>query len=268
MRVEHLLITPKEAKEFMSKNTLNRRLKQPRINLYANDILNGRWKMETGEMIKISKTDRVLDGQHRLLAIIKANLPMYFHVAFDLEDSIFDVLDTGTPRTASDVFKIKGVKNENKIPSIISVYNQLKSGKRNIKQKDEKVSSTNQMVLNQYLMDEEFWQRICAISGSLYLSFAKILSPSTIGGTYAFFYEKDEEQTATFFRQLCLGSDITNETINILRNKLIQDKLAVRKLPTDIKLAFIIKTWNCFRLNKELKVLKFDTVRDEFPIAI
>ena len=42
-------------------------------------------------MIKISKSGTILDGQHRLMAIIKANKGIWLHLATELDESIFDV---------------------------------------------------------------------------------------------------------------------------------------------------------------------------------
>jgi hypothetical protein len=76
------------------------------VNRYAQDILAGRWKEDTGEVIKVSKSGIVLDGQHRLYAIVKANTPIFLHIAYGIDDSVSDVLDTGSVRSASDVFKL------------------------------------------------------------------------------------------------------------------------------------------------------------------
>ena len=47
------LITPSRAKELLEANINNRRVKIEVVNRYAQDILAGRWKYDTGEVIKI-----------------------------------------------------------------------------------------------------------------------------------------------------------------------------------------------------------------------
>jgi hypothetical protein len=259
------LVTPDYAKKLLEANICNRRVKQPVFLQYANDMMNGRWKEGTAELIKISKTGVILDGQHRLLAVIKANVAIYFYIAFDLDDSVFDVLDTGSSRNATDVFKVKGIKQENTIPSIITMYNLLVSGKKAGIQKNYK--STNAVLLEQYFEDENFWQNIARKSHALYLSFAKILPPSYIGGFYAFFNRLNEEKAEEFMNQLATGISISNDVIMLLRNKLMQDRMALRKMPPTVKIALIIKTWNCFVKNETVKILKYDPIRDDFPVA-
>ena len=129
MNIAKKLITPSYAKQLLESNTKNRSVNEIIVNRYAKDIMEGNWKEDTGEAIKISKTNVVLDGQHRLYAIVKANTSAYLHIITDLDDSVFDVLDTGKPRSAVDVFKIQGIKHENTIPSIIIRYKTLKKGR-------------------------------------------------------------------------------------------------------------------------------------------
>lgn len=261
-----MLITPSIAKDMLESNVSNRRVNRHIVSQYANDMINGQWKVDTAEVIKISKTNIILDGQHRLLAIVKANIPIYFHVAIDLEDSVFDVLDTGKIRNSTDIFKINGIPKESTIPSIITTYNQIIFGKYYVLQGAEK--STSHQLLQQYYESPEFWQNVGRVAHNYYLSFAKILKPSMIGGFYAYFLKSDKELAESFFSQLCTGANITNNTILLLRNRLIADKVSVKKIQKLTKVIFIIKTWNAFFWNKELKCLKFDADIEKVPIPI
>jgi hypothetical protein len=69
-------ISPKMAKEILDKNFSNRRVDKRRVNQYAKDMIEGLWKTNTGEALKITKSNRFVDGQHRLHAIIQANIPV------------------------------------------------------------------------------------------------------------------------------------------------------------------------------------------------
>lgn len=266
MEIAKQLITPSIAKNYLEQNIDNRQVSQPVLLRYVDDMINGKWKEDTGEPLKISVTGRVLDGQHRLLAIVKSNCSIYFHVASNVDDSVFDVLDSGKSRNASDCFAVAGVKSSNTIPSIIAHYNLLKEGKKSGRQINLK--ATNAALLQQYYEDEMFWQNIASKARNWYVAFAKILPPSMIGGFYAYFYKLNRNKAEMFMNQLCTGSDITNQTINLLRQKLMQDKMSPRKMPPTLKMALIIKTWNNYINGKHVKLLKFDTVRDEFPTAI
>lgn len=271
MEFRKQLVTPSLAAQMLEANVKNRRIKMPVLLRYTQEMTAGRWKEDTGETIKISKTGLVLDGQHRLMAVVKANKPINFHIVYDLEDSVFDVLDTGSIRNASDVFLIEKIKNDNILPSIITTYEILKKSvvkMINGQSVSKQYRPTNHELKQMYYLRESFWQTVANQSQIWYHSFAKILPPSTIGGFYAFFYDINEKDAFDFMHQLCTGKDIKNNSIALLRTKLMQDKIDQKKIPASIKQAYIIKTWNYYRQNQEFKILKFDTIKEEFPTAI
>lgn len=268
MEFKKQLITPSIAKQYLEANIKNRRVRQETVNRYANDMINGKWKEDTGDSIKISKTGILIDGQHRLLSIIKANISINIHVATNVDDDVFDVLDTGTVRNATDVFLIKGIKNENSIPSIISFYELFKIGINTSCHKKDR-TLTNSQLLIEYEKRPAFWQMVANKSHRWYLGFAKILPKSIIGGMYAIFYDINQDDSESFFDQIATGMDIKNKSIGLLRQKLMQDKMSLRKMPILMRNALIIKTWNYSRLNNnEIKLLKFNSQSEEFPIPV
>jgi hypothetical protein len=179
---------------------------------------------------------------------------------------VFDVLDTGKSRTAVDAFKVKNVKFNNSIPSIIVSFIALKAGYSS--SKSLSVAPTSTILLDMYYSRESFWQSVAAKSHAWYLAFAKIITPSAIGSFYALFYDIHAKDAESFFKQLATGQNITNNTIMVLRNKLMADKLSTRKMPIALKNALIVKTWNSFRSGRVMKALSFDPIKEEFPKAI
>ena len=112
MNITVIRVTPKHAARLLSNNTGNRRLDNNRVRRYANEIVKGQWKT-TGDTIKLGRDGRLLDGQHRLAAIVEANTPVTLAVADGIDHDVFDVLDSGKNRTIGDVFNIAGVKSAN-----------------------------------------------------------------------------------------------------------------------------------------------------------
>jgi hypothetical protein len=218
----------------------------------------------TYEFIKIGKSGTILDGHHRLKAVIKADMPVEFQVVFDVDDSVFSVLDTGKSRNASDVFRISGITHNACIPPIISMYHYLKKNKKAGMQKNEKL--TNAQILEIYQSNESFWQEITRKTLVFYNAFSKVLTPSVIGGflSHLSLYS-DKVVAEKFMKQLTTGANIENGTILLLRDKLIADKISVKKMTLTYKYAIIIKCWNFFRQNISVKVLKIDFTKEEFP---
>lgn len=63
----------------------------------------------TGDTIKVSRTHKLLDGQHRLSACVKSKTAVVSDIVFGLDDALFDVLDQGKKRSAGDVLGIHGI---------------------------------------------------------------------------------------------------------------------------------------------------------------
>ena len=60
-----------------------------------------------------------MDGQHRLAAIVEADLPVEVTVFTEVEPDTFDVLDTGKRRNAADVLAIEGEKSTTLLAAMV-----------------------------------------------------------------------------------------------------------------------------------------------------
>lgn len=263
IKFEKLLITPERAEAYLKLNTQNRRVKKHVVQRYARDIETGRWKEDTGEVIKITTSGLILDGQHRLHAIVKAGKSVWMHVATGINSSVFDVLDSGSPRTAGDVFKTSGVKNEMAIPSIISMYERVQSARQSEFKKAYR--NTPAELLAKYQQDEEFWQYIAKRAQAGYYSFSRVVAPSVLGGILALIIKVDAEKAERFYTQLVTGENVDNNIIFTLRKKLINDQMSSKKLPLPDKIALIIKAWNVYHKGRTVNTLTFNPAKESYP---
>ncbi|WP_370291532.1 hypothetical protein [Nocardioides sp.] len=100
-------VDPATAKRWLGRNYSNRGLRDAKVASFARDMAGGNWQM-TGEGIKFSPEGKLLDGQHRLHAIVKANTTVMMLVIRNVSESAQSVMDTGTARTASDGLGFRG----------------------------------------------------------------------------------------------------------------------------------------------------------------
>lgn len=269
MKLVKQTITPKLAEKYLKTNTVNRRVKPNVITKYANEMSGGRWRKDTGETIKISHTGRLLDGQHRLMAVIESGKNIEMLVANDVPDDNFKVIDTGVSRNASDSFRIEGISSYTLIPAIIGLWHVLKKGGRGGGEAHKAPSVI--VTLDLYHKRPLFWDATAEKADGWYRAFNRIIYPKIIGALYVIFNEISPEDAEAFWEQLCTGINVKNTTISYLRNKLINDKLSPRKMGRNFKLALIIKTWNYFRKNDTpdgARNLKFDPSKESFPKPI
>ena len=70
-------ITPAMAQHYLDKNhSRNRTIKKRQVEKYCKMMAEGNWNSGNGESIKISDKGTLLDGQHRLMAVIAYGKPV------------------------------------------------------------------------------------------------------------------------------------------------------------------------------------------------
>jgi hypothetical protein len=97
MRFELVKVTPEMAAKFLLKNDGNRKLREQHAAGLARAIENGKYQL-THQAAAVTKKGRLIDGQHRMRAIIMAGKPVEMFIAYDVPDDTFAVLDAGMPR--------------------------------------------------------------------------------------------------------------------------------------------------------------------------
>lgn len=113
MKVKIETITPAAAREMLKQNSQNRTVRQKHVDFLAAEMTNGRWQT-TSETIAFSTDGVIVDGQHRLLAIVQSNTAVEVLVARDVSMGTQDVIDCGSARTVADQLHLSdGVTNAN-----------------------------------------------------------------------------------------------------------------------------------------------------------
>lgn len=106
--IETVTVTPAMAADLLEHNRLNRPLKDQHVKRIADQIASGKWRFN-GDTIKISEGGDVLDGQHRLWAIIEAKKPVETLIVRGIKREAFATIDTlRSPRSGGDVIALNG----------------------------------------------------------------------------------------------------------------------------------------------------------------
>lgn len=118
MRSRVQSISPAKASEMLVANTANRPLTKGKVREFAAAMGRGEW-LVTHQGIAFDVDGLLVDGQHRLAAIIEADLPVEVTVFTDVPKGTFDVLDTGKRRNAADVLAIEGEKSATMLAAMV-----------------------------------------------------------------------------------------------------------------------------------------------------
>ena len=115
-------MTPEKAKNILiSKNRNNRNLKANNLKRLVTAIENGEWKV-TNNGLAFDEQGNLIDGQHRLAAIVQTNKTLPILVCSKMDPRIFDCVDTGAARTAGDGIDILGSSHGKYIAAAIKCY--------------------------------------------------------------------------------------------------------------------------------------------------
>jgi hypothetical protein len=105
MRVKEMRVGPPQAIKWLEGNVHNRSVRDSVVQRYARDMKAGQWKL-THEALAFDPQGTLIDGQHRLYAVIEADTEVDFMVAFDADMSTQGVIDGSLPRTMVDVMRL------------------------------------------------------------------------------------------------------------------------------------------------------------------
>lgn len=111
-------VGPFEARDYLEANTKNRRLNDAHVRRLTEIMLSGDWWMN-GETIIFGADGTLLNGQHRLHAIIKSAASVDVLVVRGIDEQAFRTLDGGRTRTTGEVLMMDGEKNANCVASAV-----------------------------------------------------------------------------------------------------------------------------------------------------
>jgi len=269
MNIKKVRITPQIAEEMLKNNNINRSISKPHVRSLARQMKDGLWKCENGDVLRFSKSGKLLDGQHRLTAIIKSNITLDLFVIYDLDEDVFEFIDAGKSRNGGDVLTIAGVKSGGHISHLISTYFYLKKGMTG-RCAVGKTRITNHEILKLYKENVDMYENALKKGRMWNTSFDKVLSASVLGAYYIYLNEKSPKRVDLFFTKLCYGLEFTskNDPIKVLRDKLMLLKFdKMKQLSHKYIHIYIIKTWNYYLQEKNIKRLTFQE-NENIPIPL
>ena len=99
-------VTPRMAETWLKQNTLegkgNRKFRKAHARTIAEEMRRGEWKL-THQGIAFGMSGRLLDGQHRLSAIVESGTTQSILVFIDAPEDTFDNHDRGAMRGIADI---------------------------------------------------------------------------------------------------------------------------------------------------------------------
>lgn len=264
-------VTPELAQEYLRMSGGNRNISKGVVDSYAKTMIDGKWLLN-GEAIVFDNNGVLLNGHHRLHAIIKANTPIRTFVTRGVEPESFTTFDCGRHRTVGQLIGMQGIKHYNCVASALQVsyrlLHKLKVGDNNAL---SRIWKTNTDMIEYFNQDRELFIEAGRFAQEL-RSKCPVLEASIIGGTFHYLVRHchySEDTVKKFFEQINSYDTCAIQSLDILRKRLLQNKNEknTRKLVRNVLYALIIKTWNSYVLGEdtERKLIKFIPEKESYP---
>jgi len=254
-------VTPGRAELWLTRNTDNRRVRPATVARYSRDMETGRF-IENGAAICFAKDGALLDGQHRLEAVVQSGATVTFLVVRNLDRRVQHTIDDGAKRTLGDRLTFNGHQNSAVAAAVIRRVVMWQAG---YKQNSGTYQPSTAESLD--LLDSDPTIAV-AVDSAVKLRTGRLLPPTIIGLTWWLFSKVDEADCATFWDGLHSGAGLSEgDPIHIVRNQIIRRNAEPGRIPESIYLAWVIKAWNFWRAERALSpTYKFRLRPDEsFP---
>lgn len=262
-------ITPKVASALLEGNTQNRSLKPRVVTAYARDMMTGRWA-DQGDPIRLNGDGTLLDGQHRLHAIVESGTAQKMVVVRGVSKKAILTMDTGARRTFSDVLKLHGYQHVTQLAASARMLMLLEQGLD--VRSSRSGGFTNTEMLEWIQANDRLPSHVSKITNLGHHYIARTRSP-----LIAIRHTLDKKGTVAevdaFIESLRTGANLAEgDPIHTLRRTL--ESLLVTKqtkvIPVVIH-AVTIKAWNAWLRGESVHVLRFKPGGDtpeKFPTIL
>lgn len=229
-------VTPAIAEKWLALNRKNRPLSKSTAKTYAAEIKRGEWMMNA-EAIKFDWNGKLVDGQHRLSAVVLAGRSIDVLVARNLDPEAFKTIDTGRARGGADILALRGVRYQF---AIGAAYRQLH--RYLLARHRAKIRISNTQLLELVDAHPKLIERA-------YECMQKPLHTTLItASTRIFWYYlacSVDARAATAYMSGVAGHDLKATTVaSRLRKRLMDTDREVIKPSVGVKYAWLVDGWN------------------------
>lgn len=261
-QVEVVHVTPKLASEMLSRNSRNRPLSATRVNALALAMREGRFSFN-GDSIRFGTDGVLLDGQHRLAAIVASGVSQMQCVIRGLNPKVFATIDQSAKRTGSDVISMMGGKNTHRVSSTLQFMLAYERG-------DISTAGWNRVPPD--VIQQEYPRRADALARAVGcvgtgMTTAVGRFGSVLAGIYCLVERDHREDIEAFVNDLTLGIGLSaGDPALLLRERLIADAAQPRaRLMPGYAAAIIVKAWNAYAAGLKVGVLRMHP-SETFPV--
>mgnify|MGYP003650956171 CR=1 FL=1 len=254
MRATVVTMTPEIAKDLLSKNIGNRKVRSTTLSFYKKQMLSGQWK-ENGEPIIIDTDGVIKDGQHRLMAVVDSNYSYRVPVIYGVKPDVMDTIDTGSNRSASDVLSLEGFKYTHLISSLGKSILNTRTVLSKSSQKSLQISNNDILKFANENKDKLYSVARKTMNEISPLQVVKVLAPSEIA--YLLWRFGNNEDTVLFLKMITGTLRIPKTAPDYVYKKLVESKNVGSRMSRGDKQYYIERAYEKYKAgNPTIKSIK------------
>lgn len=271
IQAEVMKVSPEMAERFLGGSNGNRTISAVRVNEWVAEMNAGAWRL--GPTIAFDEAGHLVDGHHRLSAVVRFGQPVEFLVIHGLGADVADIVDDGRPRSFGDVLKRQGVPDASAKAAVTEKLLRYdrgllfstggQQGRMNRAAQLAAWAAYRKEVEEAVGMGQKIDRGIRlqrSLASTLYIILARL----------------DQEYATDFFDRLISGADGEEDhPIHQLRAQLLKDALHRREggrhayMNETRKAAIVFKAWNYWLEDRRIRALFWRSVgphAEPFPV--
>lgn len=262
-------VTPQKARQWVEGGRNNRRTSEIKVKQYAMDMDEGRWRQNAVPIV-FNEDGELMDGRHRMLALIEHGKPLDFAVARGVDDEAMATFDVGLARRLKDFLHLRGEEYAEVKASMVNMLWRFETyGTFAHSNLTQRAISISQALDYFDARAEEF--RYAAGLGQSVRSHVP-LAASLVGALYIIFSAINESDADDFMEKVGSGAALLpTDSVFLLRRRLIDNRGARDKLAQHVIAALAIKAWNAYRRGQPMQALSWrpgGKTPEPFPVPV
>lgn len=260
-------VDPKRARDLLATMKHNRKVTRTVVADYARQMREGLWR-STSQGLIINWFGELMNGQHRLLAVIESGKTIEIDITYGEDPDNFMVLDKHRKRDLKDDLSIAGVEYPRETAAMYRIYLDL------IQTKPDRYIAFGGRTRWGWKPESAIeWAKknkakiIHVIQKCKQKQARPVLRPPAIMmALYYRLYEINPEDADAFFEELVKGCK-TGPVAKLREalEALMLERVRGSTPPRYMWAALVIKAWNAYVEGRRLRTLTFDGGNEPFP---
>jgi hypothetical protein len=263
-------IGPQKARAYLGENLHNRNLMPNYVERLKGAMERGEWVLN-GEAIKFDEKGNLIDGQHRLKAIVESGVTIKTLVVRGLPFQVAqETMDDNRNRTVASILQLRGVADHQYIATGVNMLWRFQNGR--MKRSGGSSYPTRPQAIALWEANQGLKEGVRIATR---LNRQLRIAPGVLMAFYYILSRIDDKDADFFFEKLETGEDLKADdpktsAILVLRRWYTNQmsRRSADRQPREHYAAVMIKAWNAYREGREIEVLNWSpggTRNESFP---